>query len=80
MITVRYPIFRRGINSSGQTAPVTLGYLRESRYLGTVYREGRADQGFCEPHRSPTSLRHGSRSPQESHGRNGTLRYTCYTC
>jgi hypothetical protein len=56
------------------------GLPRESRYPGTVYREGRADQGFCEPHRSPTSLRHGSRSPQESHGRNGTLRYTCYTC
>jgi hypothetical protein len=45
-ITDRYPIFRRGINSSGQTAPVTLGYLRESRYPGTVYREGRADQWF----------------------------------
>ena len=37
VITVRYPIFRRGINSSGQTAPVTLGYLRESRYPGTAY-------------------------------------------
>ena len=80
MITVRYPIFRRGINSGRQTAPVTLGYPRESRYQGIVYREGRADQGFREPHRNPTSLRHGSRSPQESHGRNGTLRYTCYAC
>jgi hypothetical protein len=35
VITVRYPIFRRGINSSGQTAMVTLGYLRESPYPGT---------------------------------------------
>jgi len=54
VITVRYPIFRRGINSGGQSTPVTLGYLRESPYPGTVHREGRADQGFCGPHRSPT--------------------------
>ena len=35
-----------------------------------------ASQGFCEPHRNPTSPRHGGRPPQESHGRNGALRYT----
>ena len=32
-----YLIFRRGINSGGQTAAVTLGYVRDSRYQGTVY-------------------------------------------
>jgi hypothetical protein len=53
VITVRYPIFRRGINSGRQTAPVTPGYLRESRYPGSVYREGRADQGFCESPQKP---------------------------
>ena len=37
-------------------------------------------QGSWEPHRTPTSRRHGGRSPQESHERNGTLRYTCDAC
>jgi len=37
VITDRYLIFRRGINSGGQTAAVTLGYVRDSRYQGTVY-------------------------------------------
>jgi hypothetical protein len=36
--------------------------------------------GFGEPHRNPTTQRHGGRSLQKSHGRNGTLRYTCYAC
>ena len=32
--------------------------------------------GPTGPHRSPTTSRHGGRSPQEPHGLNGTLRYT----
>jgi len=27
-------------------------------------------RGFCQPHRNPTTPRHGGRSPQKSHGRN----------
>src|SRR5580704_8178862 len=44
-------------------------------------RVGRGQSaGLYEPHRNPTTPRPGGRSPQESHGRNGTLRYTCYAC
>ena len=70
---------RRGVNSGGKAALVTLGYpesghqLRELRYL--VLHAGPA-----RPHRSPTTSRHGSGSPQDPHGLNGTLRYTCYAC
>ena len=78
---------RRGITIGGQVAPVTLGCpgnwssgSGSRRDLGT--RPGLAGpvKGFGEPHRNPTSPRHGGRSPQESHERNGTVRYTCYAC
>jgi hypothetical protein len=70
---------RCGMTSGGQAAPVTLGYpeighqLRELRYMVL-------HAGPTGPHRSPTTSRHGGRSPQEPHGLNGTLRYTYYTC
>jgi hypothetical protein len=77
---------RREITSDGQGAPVTLGYSevvispRELRYLVLHVGSAGPVRGFCEPHRNPTTPRHGGRPPQESHGLNGTLRYTCYAC
>ena len=77
---------RRGITTAGQVALMTLGYrkvvvrIRKSAGLGYPCRVGSPIRGFGEPHRNPTTQRHGGRSPQESHGRNGTLRYTCYAC
>ena len=76
-----------GITSWLACRPVTLGYPEsdhqhpEAGVPGCPCRSARQVQGgSCEPHRNPTSPRHGGRSPQESHGRNGTLRYTCYAC
>ena len=62
----------------GHVAPVTPGYSESGHQdPGSRYcRVGRASQGSCETHRNPTTPRHGGRSPQESRGRNGTLRYT----
>ena len=76
----------RGITTVGQVALMTLGYrklvirIRKSAGLGYRCRVGQPVRGFGEPHRNPTTQRHGGRSPQESRGRNGTLRYTCYAC
>ena len=50
------------------------------RYLGIPCRSAEPVRGFGQPHRNPTTPRHGGGSPQESHGRNGTLRYTCDAC
>ena len=77
---------RRGITTAGQVALMTLGYrkvvIRIRKSAGLGYHAGSASpvRGFGEPHRNPTTQRHGGRSPQEPHGRNGTLRYTCYAC
>jgi len=76
VITVRYPIFGRGINSGGQTAPVTLGYLRKSRYPGTVYREGRANQGSASPTEAPQAcdtVADPHRNPTDETAHSGTL-------
>ncbi len=61
---------RRGITSGGLVGPVTLGYSgSDHQHPGVrvpgVPRVGPARQvrGFCEPHRNPTSPRHGGRSP-----------------
>jgi hypothetical protein len=65
-----------------ETARLALAQLPR-RLRRTVLIRGRSAvpaRGFGEPHRNPTTQRHGGRSPQESHGRNGTLRYTCYAC
>jgi hypothetical protein len=37
-------------------------------------------RAFCEPHRNPHKSASRQRSPQKSHGRNGTPRYACYAC
>jgi hypothetical protein len=78
-------IVRRGATSCLTRNSVTLGHRRVvtcTRGWDTWVPEpvGQVGQGPCEPHRNPTTPRHGGRSPQESHGRNGTLRYTCYAC
>ena len=58
---------------------MTLGYLesghqlRELRYLVL-------HAGLPDPTEAPQTSRHGSGSPQDPHGLNGTLRYTCYAC
>jgi hypothetical protein len=77
----------RKITTGGQVAPVTLGYSQGGHQdpgvaLPGVLHVGSGGpvRGFHEPHRNPTTQRRGGRSPQESHGRNGTLRYTCYAC
>ena len=77
---------RRGITSGRQAAPVTLSYSESGHQPpqlavpGAPCRGRPGQPGFWEPHRNPTNPRHGGWSPQESHGRNGTLRYTCYAC
>ena len=74
---------KRGITSGGQAALVTLGYPGSGHRPPEVAIPGRVgglSQGICEPHRNPTTPRHGGRSPQKPHGRNGTLRYTRYAC
>jgi hypothetical protein len=70
---------RPGITLGRHAALVTLGYRKRSSASEVALpdRSAGLSQGSCEPHRNPTSPRHGGRSPQESHGRNGTLRYTC---
>ena len=68
----------RGITTAGQVALMTLGYRKvviktgSRRDLGTRAGSASPVRGFGEPHRNPTTQRHGGRSPQESHGRNGT--------
>jgi hypothetical protein len=72
-----------GITSGGRAVLVALGYsevvisLRKLRYrigrLGLSQGLLRAPQ---KPHKSATRWA----VPQESHGRNGTLRYTCDAC
>src|SRR5271167_525897 len=78
---------RRGITAGGQGTPVTLGYPESGHQdpeaaVPGYPRVGSAGpvRGFGEPHRNPATPRHGAGSPQEPHGRNGTLQYTCYTC
>ncbi len=75
-----------GTTTGGQADLVTLGCrkviirIRKSAGLGYPCQVASPVGGFGEPHRNPTTQRHGGRSPQESHGRNGTLRYTCDAC
>jgi hypothetical protein len=57
---------------------VRLGVRAASASGKLRYRIG--CQGLLRSRRNPASPRHGGRSPQESHGRNGTLRYTCSSC
>ncbi len=76
VITARYPIFRRGINSGGQTAPVTLSYLRESRYPGTVYREARQIRTPASPTEAPQAcdtVANPHRNPTNETAHSGTL-------
>jgi hypothetical protein len=57
---------RRRINSGKQATPVTLGYRKSVISSGSLrYLELDAGVG---------------RTPQDPHGLNGTLRYTCYAC
>jgi len=65
-------IERARAGAAGRAGLISLRKLR--------YRIGRPglSQGLLRAHRNPASPRHGGRSPQEFHGRNGTLRYTCY--
>jgi hypothetical protein len=72
-----------GIITGGQAVPVTLDYPgsghQDPEVVGIRYPvPGSAGpvRGFGEPHNSAARRQ----IPQESHGRNGTLRYTCYAC
>ena len=76
VITVGYPIFRRGINSGGRTAPVTLGYPPGVAVPGHRDREGRARQGFCEPqkpHKRRDAAADPHRNPTIETAHSGTL-------
>ncbi len=65
---------------------MTLGYSESDHQPPQVAIPGalrltdQESQGLMRAPQNPHSPRLGSRSPQESHGRNDTLRYTCYAC
>ena len=79
-------IVRRGVTLGGQGLPVTLGYSEnggqppEVAVPGAWYRVGRASLGLLRAPQKPHNSATRCLIPQESHGRNGTLRYTCYAC
>jgi hypothetical protein len=79
-------LFCAELPRAGRLPPVTLSYpksgpqLRELLYAWCLMLGRPHRPGLLRAPQKPTTPRHGGRSPQESHGLNGTLRYTCYAC
>ncbi len=75
---------RSARNHLGRTAAlVTLGYSEVVISLHEVALPDRSaglSQGPLRTPQKPHNSAKRRRSPQESHGRNDTLRYTCYAC
>jgi hypothetical protein len=59
---------------SGERSPAP----REAGVPGCPCRLARQVKGLLRAPQKPTGPRHGGQSPQESHGRSGTLRYLLY--